>query len=253
MIVTVIGRGHSGTRAMSHTLSASGFYMGANINSSGDLVPAAAMYEACRVFARHVVYRGNCQWDFERLHTMPIDPAFRRLVEEYLASVLASDAPDKGWKLPETILCFPWIVRLFPQIHYIFWVRDPRDSIVGSHITDDLADFGVPYDRTDDERERRAISWKYQADIFNATPSPRHLLPVRFEDFVLDQPRTLARLEDFLDRRMTTIPVRPESVGRWRTATGRHTFPCFHEDMLRHGYQPEEESQSKAQQPPPGR
>ena len=126
MIVTVIGRGHSGTRAMSHTLSASGFYMGAGLNESGDLVPAAAMYEACRVFARHVVYRGNCQWDFERLHTMPIDPAFRRLVEEYLASVLASDAPDKGWKLPETILCFPWIVRLFPQIHYILGTRSPR-------------------------------------------------------------------------------------------------------------------------------
>ena len=54
MTITVIGRGHSGTRAMSHTLSASGVYMGAQINKSGDLVPAEDMYEACRIMARHV-------------------------------------------------------------------------------------------------------------------------------------------------------------------------------------------------------
>ncbi len=37
--VTVIGRGHSGTRAMSHTLSASGVFMGSPLNESGDLLP----------------------------------------------------------------------------------------------------------------------------------------------------------------------------------------------------------------------
>ena len=37
--VTIIGRGHSGTRAISHTLYASGVFMGANLNRSGDLVP----------------------------------------------------------------------------------------------------------------------------------------------------------------------------------------------------------------------
>jgi hypothetical protein len=42
-MVTVIGRGHSGTRAMSHTLSASGVYMGATLNRSGDLIPPEAM------------------------------------------------------------------------------------------------------------------------------------------------------------------------------------------------------------------
>ena len=54
MLVTVIGRGHSGTRAMSHTLSASGVYMGDQLNGSGDLLPPEAMYAACRIIARHV-------------------------------------------------------------------------------------------------------------------------------------------------------------------------------------------------------
>src|SRR5512145_474234 len=109
MMITVIGRGHSGTRAMSHTLSASGVYMGAQLNASGDLIPPEDMYEACRVMARHVVYLGHQRWDFSKLHTMPIDPAFTRLIESFLASVLHSDAPRKGWKIPETTLVYPWI------------------------------------------------------------------------------------------------------------------------------------------------
>jgi len=44
MVITVIGRGHSGTRAMSHTLSESGVFMGAKLNKSGDLIPAEDLY-----------------------------------------------------------------------------------------------------------------------------------------------------------------------------------------------------------------
>ncbi|MCL5271560.1 MAG: sulfotransferase, partial [bacterium] len=235
MLITIIGRGHSGTRAISHTLSASGVYMGARLNISGDLVPAEDLYEACRVMARHVIHLGGLEWDFARLHTMPIDPAFTRLVESYLASVLSSDAPRRGWKLPETTLILPWVVRLFPDIHYIYWVRDPRDSILGAHLTDDLADFGVPYDKTDDERRRRAISWKYQHDIMKATPSPARRIDVRFEDFVLDQERTLARLEAYLRFAPARIEVRPDAVGRWRADPGRHDFDFIPPEALYEG------------------
>lgn len=231
-MITIIGRGHSGTRAMSHTLSESGVFMGAQCNRSGDLVPPEDMYEACRVMARHVVHKGGLEWDFAQLHTMPIDPAFTRLVESYLASVLASDAEHKGWKLPETTLVFPWIVRLFPEIRYIFWVRDPRDSIMGAHLTDDLADFGVPYDRPDDVREMRAISWKYQREIVRATPLPQHWITVRFEDFVLQQEQELARLESYLGFGLAKIPVRRDPIGRWQTDTERHDFACFQEDLV---------------------
>jgi hypothetical protein len=236
MLITVIGRGHSGTRAMSHTLSASGVFMGAQQNESGDLVPPGDMYEACRVMARHVRYLGNMKWDFERLHTMKIDAKFEELLGSYLESVLSSDEPRKGWKIPETVLLYPWLVRMFPNIHYIFWVRDPRDSILGGHLTDDLSDFGVPYDRTDDIRERRAISWKYQSDIYNSTPRPANLLEVRFEDFVLRQDEALARLEQYLGFPMAKIEVRPESVGRWKTADGQYNFPCFQEELEKYGY-----------------
>ena len=43
---------------------------------------------------------------------------------------------------------------------------DPRDSVIGGHVTDDLADFCVPYDKTDNLRLCRATSWKYQSEVF---------------------------------------------------------------------------------------
>ena len=84
MLTTIIGRGHSGTRAISHTLSASGVWMGEPLNISGDLLPPQAMYEASRLIARHVRWPGGLEWDFSRLHTMHIPPEFEPLIQSYL-------------------------------------------------------------------------------------------------------------------------------------------------------------------------
>ena len=227
MMITVIGRGHSGTRAMSHTLSASGVYMGEPLNISGDLIPPEEMYEACRVMAPHVRWLGGLNWDFSALHTVDIPEEFKCLLRSFLKSVLDSKAEVRGWKIPETTLVYPWIQRLFPEIKYIFWIRDPRDCIIGGHVTDDLRDFGIQYPDTDDERRRRAISWKYQYGLVKATPQPAHWIEVRFEDFVLRQEETLERLEKFLGIPLARIPVRPDSVGRWKQDTAVHDFDFF--------------------------
>ena len=137
-MITIIGRGHGGTRAMSHTLIASNVFMGEPLNRSGDLLPPQAMYDACRVLARHVAWTGGLAWDFSALHTMPIPDEFTDLIHEYLKKVLAAKDEHKGWKIPETTLVFPWIVRMFPEIKYIHWVRNPRDNILARHLTDDL-------------------------------------------------------------------------------------------------------------------
>ena len=220
---------------MSHTLSESGVYMGSELNRSGDLLPPQDLYEACRVMAKHVKHLGGLQWDFSELHTMPIDPEFTRLVESYLSSVLASEEENRGWKLPETTLILPWIVRMFPDVRYIYWVRDPRDNVLGNHLTDDLADFGVPYEKTDDLIQMRATSWQYQFEIMKNTPSPAHRIDVRFEDFVFRQEETLRRLEGFLGIPMSRIPVRCESVGRWRTGEHSPAYDIFPNEALYEG------------------
>jgi len=237
MLIAIIGRGHGGTRAISHTLSESGVFMGAQLNASGDLIPPEDMYNACRIMSRYVVHLGGVKWDFSRLHTMPINPEFKQLVERYLSSVLESNVKYKGWKLPETTLVYPWIVRMFPDAYYIHWVRDPRDSILGAHLTDDLADFGVPYEHTEDVLLRRAISWKYQREIVKATPQPARVIQVRFEDFVLKQDETLVRLEQFLGLPLAKVDVNPEAVGRWQTSNEKLDFDFLHEDMKELGYE----------------
>lgn len=240
MLITVIGRGHSGTRAMSHTLTASGVFMGAPLNVSGDLLPPEKMYEACRIFASYVKYLGGNRWDFETVNTCAIPASFVRLIEEYLTSVLSSDAENKGWKIPETTLVYPWIVRMFPDIRYIHWVRDPRDCILGSHLTDDLSDFGISYDKTGDIRHDRAVSWLYQREIMRAVPAPKYRIAVRFEDMVFHQDRELARLSEFLGFHMEKIPMRPDSVGRYKTDEGVHMFEFFKPELVELGYPAEE-------------
>jgi hypothetical protein len=244
-MITIIGRGHGGTRAMSLTLQASGFFMGRVLNESSDMLPPDELYEACRVMGKYVVHLGDNQWDFSALHTMPIDPVFEFLVKRYLVHVLANKEP-RGWKLPETTLIYPWIVRMFPDIDYIFWVRDPRDSILGAHLTDDLSRFGAPYakaklpDGTDDVLMNRAISWKYQRDIVKATPKPKRSIEVRFEDFVLKQDETLARLSDFVGMPLCKIAVRADSVGRWRLRNDvdfSHFDHLFKQEMEEQKYQ----------------
>jgi len=235
-LITVIGRGHSGTRAISHTLTESGVFMGGKLNQSGDLVPATKLYDACRLIAPHVQHLHNGEWDFSLLHTMEIPSEFITLVREYLESVLTSDAPHRGWKLPETTLIYPWIVRLFPENYYIYWVRDPRDAILNRHLTDDLSDFGVPYPPCSTIEEKRAFSWRYQSAIYRATPKPPRLLEVRFEDFVLDQEHTLQRIEAFLGFPLARIAVRPESVGRWKSAALPSIDTIYAEEARRWGY-----------------
>ena len=219
-MITVIGRGHSGTRVMSHTLYASGVYMGQMLNPSGDLIPPQDMYAACRVLAQHVRWEGGLTWDWSELLSMEPPPEFVELIHSYLRSVLERTAEHKGWKIPETTLVLPWIVHMFPEVRYIYWIRNPLDCILGRHLTDDLRDFGIQYPPTEDERLRRAISWRYQYELVKATSKPEHWLEVRFEDFVLRQDETLARLEGFLGIQLAKIPVRTEAVGRWKRALG---------------------------------
>ena len=235
-MITVIGRGHSGTRAISHTLYASGVYMGQTLNPSGDLVPGHDMYDACRVFARYVKWNGGLSWDFSRAHESEIHPRFERLLRQYLSSVLDFSRPQKGWKIPETTLVFPWITRLFPDIHYIFWIRNPRDCIIGSHKTDDLRDFGIQYPETEDERLRRAISWKYQYDLVQSTPKPKRWIEVRFEDMVQRQDETLARLEAFLGLPLARIIMRQDTINRWQRDDGVNYFDFFAPAMRQYNY-----------------
>jgi hypothetical protein len=167
---------------------------------------------------------------------MEPDAEFVRLIESFLHTVLGSSAENKGWKIPETTLCYPWIQKMFPDIKYIHWVRDPRDCVLGSHVTDDLSVFNIGYDKTDDVRLRRAISWKYQRELVKATPIPKNVYSVRFEDMVFNQDQVLTGIGEYLGIKLAKIEMRPDSVGRYKTDNGSYMFDFFKEDMDECGY-----------------
>ncbi|MBE2239437.1 MAG: sulfotransferase, partial [Caldilineaceae bacterium] len=155
---------------------------------------------------------------------------------------------------------FPWIVRLFPDIKYIHWVRNPRDNILARHMTDDLGDFGVSQPDAEQLlrtrypalveaaatpaqmeeliwRARRAVSWHYQHAIVAATPKPTNWIAVRFEDFINQQEATLARLEAYLGIPLGRIIVRREVVGRYDRAEGVSYFDFLEAGMREFGYE----------------
>ena len=236
-LITIIGRGHSGTRAISHTLYASGVYMGSSINPSGDKIPPQKMYDACRVLAQYVDWEGGLSWNFSRLFSEEIPNEFTDLISDYLQDVLNNKSEHKGWKIPETTLIYPWIQRMFPDIKYIHWVRDPRDGILSGHKTDDLRDFGIQYELTDDIRKRRAISWYYQYQLMKATPEPKNWIKIRFEDFVLQQEETLEKLEAFLGFPLGRIIVRKAPVERWKQDANHQELDFLQNALKENGYQ----------------
>jgi hypothetical protein len=93
--------------------------------------------------------------------------------------------------------------------------------------TFDLGVFGIDYPKTDDIRERRPIAWKYQYDLMQSTPQPRH---------VLHQLETQERLEAFLGFQLGRVIERPDAVGRWKKDDEQHCFYFFKETMLENGY-----------------
>ena len=222
---------------MALTLQASGVFMGDLLNPSTDMLPPQDMYEACRVMGKYVQHRDGASWDFDALNEMDIDPEFERLVTAYLEPMLSQSNTRKGWKLPETTLVYPWIARMYPDAYYIQWYRDPRDSILGGHTTDDITRFGAPCELPEDDIERRALSWQYQHEIIKATPPPRNVITVRFEDFVLKQEETLGRLEDFLGFPLARIIVNPDRVHLWkREGTEVPEFPYLTKALDELGY-----------------
>jgi hypothetical protein len=235
-MVIVIGRGHGGTRAISQALALSGVFMG-KTNPSGDLIPPQAMYEAARIAGDHVRYVGPYSWDFSGLFGAP-DPAYVKHVQTYLRTITSSKSPRKGFKIPETVLSLPWFVQLFPDAKYIHWIRDPRDVVLGHHLTDRLGTFNVPNGtRHLGLGPSKVESWVYHQEIVRAVSRnellrPKHMLTVHFEDFVLRNRQERARLSEFLGFPLAKVPLNAKKV---------HAFDRKHprvppEVLERYGY-----------------
>jgi hypothetical protein len=234
-VIIVIGRGHGGTRLISRLLLESGIATG-NVNYARDMVPPTHMHEAADIYSRQVEYLGDCEWDFAQANGSEPPAGYRHAVNRYLAQI--SELPEpKYFKLPETVLSYPWIKQLFPDSSFIHWVRDPRDAEVhNSDWREMWEQWGIDRDALG-ERHVAAMSWKYQYDIVKSVPPPDRYIRVRYEDFCLEHEREVERLSDYLGIRLEPLSdVRRDAVYKWKRMSDHETFGFLEPAITELGY-----------------
>ena len=114
-------------------------------------------------------------------------------------------------------------------------VGHPFDSILGRHLTDDLHDFSVDYPTSQDVF-KIGQSPGFINTKFKNVPKPKNSIEVRFEDFVLNQETTISRLENFLGKELARIPMRPDSLHKWRGKIDPSEFSYLFEAMNYYDY-----------------
>ena len=216
-VVCVVGRGHSGTRLPAELLMKNGVFMGAPLNKSMDLIGTHQVYYGlCRDAGSRVFHVEGAKWDTSRLVLGDLPENFDSSLEKYLASLITAEG-KRGWKMPESSLIYPWLARRFPEMKFVYWVRDPRDVIQGPHITDIIASFDVPAPMLNDHRWNRVMSWMYQYQLFRDTPKPKNLLTLRYEDYMTSPRATAEKLGEFMGIEIRTlVPARVERSKLWK-------------------------------------
>lgn len=222
VIAAVIGRGHSGTRGISSWLEQAGFDVGRHaaepgrVNGTQDYQHPSG-YEAARVVGRHALYLGGNRWDHDHLLACPIDAEWRRLMDEYLATVYARPGL-RSWKLPECTFSLPWILRVYPEVRAVIVHRDPRDVILKGHGTDDLTPWGLEWEPPRGTLPQRAVSWTYQTGLIAACARarPAQCLSFRLRDYVLDHDRVREAVSAFLGVPMPEGRTYRNAIGCWR-------------------------------------
>lgn len=228
--IVVLAKGHSGTRAIAKTLINSGVFMGRDHNGAWDKRPFRPIYDLARLAGSYVDRVGDQEWGFSRLYDEDIPEAAFRLLLEYTEDLAKHPSRVVGWKLPETVLATPWIMRIFlDRLTAIHWVRDPRDATLGEHGTDGLYRWGVDMGKASESRImwHRWASWKYQQDIVEDAierwpDHPGRMLRVKAEDFNgRRRAEVKQRLSNALGLEAVLHSPAAHTVGQWRTKQPR--------------------------------
>jgi hypothetical protein len=212
--VVLLGRGGSGTRLLSQLGLANGIFLGNAVNVSGDSVEWVETIYALAIESVTTDLGPGSARDF----------AWRATLNDLAARILAAAEPAAadlwGWKLPETMLVLPQVLRTFPSARLIHLVRHPLSSALRrTHVTSRTDNeigrtvLGAAYRdagldaagiERDDDYLHNAVTWDFQlrgvlAAVAQADPPPR-VLQLRYEDVCADPVVCQERIAAFLGR-----------------------------------------------------
>lgn len=229
--IVVINTAHSGSRLLARVLMDAGVYMGSNLNESLDCLEMLPLVKHAILASRTGVPSGS---ELDDLLTRRL--ALRHF-EEHFRQI--GDATRWGWKLCETLLIVPLILRYFPKAVFIHLIRDGRDVALSPFVAPKSAFWRKVYFGSSDveswngypmtQRAYRAHGmlfnahrWRYHVDVargFSQTLRERYI-EVRYEDLVVDHRGTVNRLLESLSLPAAHAPTKPgflaSSIGKWR-------------------------------------
>jgi len=163
----------------------------------------------------------------------------RGIIEDFYSDVLVEEGRTRlrywGDKHPHHNACLPFIERLYPNAHYIYLVRDPRD------VACSIAEMNAcEFAEAMDVWERMSRSY----EAFGDAGAPKRLHLVRYEDIVMAYEETLETIFAWLDvefsdehrqaiselkatdfhkpQHLATKKFSDESMGRWRSQLSGH-------------------------------
>lgn len=232
--VTVFGTGGSGTRGIQRLLDTAGYFMGTNVNRPGDALDIAWFIR--RWLDRYLdksswleeMWREGRARQFRHPGGMAAD--FRATIDDHREAI-GRRKKRWGWKVPRSILVFPFVHEFFPGMRAIHLVRDGRDMAYSanqnqarryaSHFLDP-AELNLP------GRVQSIAFWaraNLAASRYGEQALGDRYLRLRYEDVCADPAGIATQLVDFLDsptsvesmRQVAVAEIKPSpSIGRWR-------------------------------------
>jgi hypothetical protein len=232
--VVVFGTGGSGTRALQQLLDAAGYFTGTNVNRPGDALDVAWFIR--RWLDRYLAKSGWVEqmWRDGQAKRFPypagMETDFRATVEDHREAI-GRPKRNWGWKVPRTILIFPFVHEFFPGMRAIHLVRDGRDMAYSAN--QNQARRYAPRLLDESERESlppvRSIGFWARVNLAAARYGEDALgdryLRLRYEEMCADPSGMAAQLVDFLDsptsvealQEVAVAEIQPSSsIGRWR-------------------------------------
>ena len=247
--IVLMGRGHSGTRVLSHACIRMGVALGTTEDrATGDVIDRGFTELIKRIALRSIAGTASDEIAEASLQTFQV-AAF-----QYYSRV-GKHERSWGWKFPETYLITPYVARTFPAARYIHLIRDGRDIAFKEHLTDDekrplgkgllskIQALGPP------RHLQAALSWAFQVDNFDQfrqSVDPDQVYDIRFEDLCLSPHETIEGLSDFLHMSLTQrcreylhTCVDPDKVGQYKLREPhliREVESRIEDTLRRYGY-----------------
>lgn len=228
--IVIINTAHSGSRLLARVLMDAGVYMGSNLNESLDCLEMLPLVEHAVLASRTGV---PCGSELDDLQSRRLA---HRHFEEHLRHI--GDATRWGWKLCETLLIVPLILRYFPKAVFVHLIRDGRDVALSPFVAPKSkfwrkVYFGSPdieswngYPMTQRAYRARGMlfnahHWRYHVDVARGFSQilGKQYIEVRYEDLVADHRTTVNRLLASLSLPAAQAPTKPglsaSSIGKW--------------------------------------